>query len=260
MVKLRILHLTFRYNSIPVLENLEFSIAAGEVTAILGPNGAGKTTLLRCIAGILKPLKGVVYIDDTRLDRLSRREIARKISYLPQIEDHRHPITVFEAVLLGRTPYINLKPGRKDIELVNKVLKELGIDKLADRKIHELSGGEQRKVALARALVQEPRILLLDEPTNHLDLKHQVEVLSLIGNLAATKNIIVIMAIHDVNLALRFSDKIIVLDRGRITYCGSPNNITRKIIEEVYGVKIRMIKIPNEPPLIIPYIRIKALK
>ncbi len=251
-MKINIRGITFYYDSIRALDNIEFNIMEGEVVSLLGPNGSGKTTLLKCIARILKPKQGVIMIDNLILWKYKPKELAKILAYLPQIGELKHPLTVFEYVLIGRTPYMSLSPTTKDLEVVDKTLKELNITELANRKISELSGGEQRKVALARALAQEPKILLLDEPTNHLDLKHQVEVLKLIRRLAKEKRLSAILAMHDINLSLRFSDKIIILKKGKIVFIGKPEEIKQEIIEEVYDTKIEILYDRENLPVVIP--------
>ncbi len=253
MVVLKILNLEFRYNSVKALENIELTVNEGELVSIIGPNGAGKTTLLKCIARILKPSQGTILLENKPLNKFSPKELARRISYLPQIEEPKYPLTVLEMVLIGRTPYTSFKPTKEDLEKVYTILKQLGIEHLAHRKVNELSGGEYRKIMLARALAQQPKILLLDEPVNHLDLKHQLEVLSLLRKLVLEKHITIIMAIHDLNLALRFSDKVIALRKGKIVFCGKPLELSIKIIEEVYGIKAKMILLDDGTPIIIPY-------
>ncbi len=253
MVVLKILNLEFRYNSVKALENIELTVNEGELVSIIGPNGAGKTTLLKCIARILKPSQGTILLENKPLNKFSPKELARRISYLPQIEEPKYPLTVLEMVLIGRTPYTSFKPTKEDLEKVYTILKQLGIEHLAHRKVNELSGGEYRKIMLARALAQQPKILLLDEPVNHLDLKHQLEVLSLLRKLALEKHITIIMAIHDLNLALRFSDKVIALRKGKIVFCGKPLELSIKVIEEVYGIKAKMILLDDGTPIIIPY-------
>ncbi len=252
MVTLKILNVSFKYNSIPALENVTFSVNEGEIISLLGPNGSGKTTLLRCICKLLKPHHGTILLDEKDLNIFKRSELAKLIGYVPQIEEATFPITVYEMVLLGRKPYMKLRFSKNDLIIVDRVMKEVGIEYLAFRKINELSGGEWRKVIIARALAQEPKILLLDEPTNHLDLKHQIEILKLLRKLARERNVCIIMAMHDVNLALRFSDKVVVLNKGRIVFCGEPKQLSSDIIEKVYGVKVEILRDKRGSPIIIP--------
>jgi len=160
----------FSYNSHPVLSNISFEVNRGEILSILGNNGAGKTTLLKCISRILKPVRGVVFVDGKSLSDISATEIARKISYVPQRQDVSR-FTVFDTVLLGRKPYIRWDVSKKDLLIVEEILDRLGLKTLALKYLDQLSGGELQKVSIARALAQDPEILLLDEPTNNLDLK-----------------------------------------------------------------------------------------
>jgi len=252
LVTLKILGVSFNYNGIKALENVTFNVEAGEVVSIIGPNGAGKTTLLKCIAKLLKPKHGTILIDNRNLDLFKRVELAKLIGYVPQLEETRFPLTVFEWILLGRKPYMGMKPSKKDLAIVENVIEELKMKRLAFRKVNELSGGEWRKTIVARALAQEPKILLLDEPTNHLDLKHQVEVLKLIRESAIKKKLCVIIATHDVNLALRFSDKIIVLNEGKIVFCGNVKLLKREVLEKAYDVKIEMLHDTNGYPIVVP--------
>jgi len=250
LVTLRILDVSFKYDSVPALENITFNVDEGEIVSLLGPNGSGKTTLLRCMCKLLKPQHGVILLDEENLDLFKRGKIAKLIGYVPQLEEANFPMTVFEMVLLGRKPYVKFGPSRDDIIVVDKIMKELGIEDLAFRKINELSGGEWRKTVIARALAQEPKILLLDEPTNHLDLKHQVEVLKLIRRLALEKKVCIVMAMHDLNLALRFSDKVILLNQGKIVFCGKPLALKPNIIEKVYKVKVEVLHDKKGLPII----------
>ena len=254
-MRLEVLGVSFRYDSVPALEGVTFSIRAGELTAIVGPNGAGKTTLLKCINRVLRPLKGAVLLDGRDLSGLPRREIAKLMGFLPQEQVNPVPLRVLDVVLLGRTPYLRklAQPGRRDIEVAHSALEAVGIKHLADRLFSELSGGERRKVLLARALAQEPKALLLDEPTAHLDLRSQIEVMELLRSLAG-RGLAVLMATHDLNLASRFADKIIMLKEGRVLAIGKPDEVlTEENIMEVYGVRARVIKgFWGSGPLIVP--------
>jgi len=194
--------LTFFYRNREVLHEIAFAIGHCEIVAILGPNGVGKTTLLKCLNRILQPREGVVYLDGQNLFRLEGREIARNIGYVPQrIETGR--LTAFDAVLLGRKPHIGWNLSEQDLKKVDAVFRRLSMEHLRLAYIDEMSGGELQKVAIARALVQEPRILLLDEPTSNLDLRNQVSILSTIARIVTEHGISAVMTMHDLNHAIR---------------------------------------------------------
>jgi iron complex transport system ATP-binding protein len=237
-VKLKLKDLKFSYNSHPFLEDITLEVDSGEILGLLGPNGSGKTTILKCINKILNPDKGEVFISNRNLKSIGLREMATFLSYVPQSTHSSFALTVFEMVLLGRRPYVRWKISEYDEEIVFKMLKLVKLDSMAFRIFSELSGGEKQKVLLARALCQEPKILLLDEPTSNLDLKHQFEILKLIESMVRDKGLSVVMAIHDLNLALRFSDKIALLKDGRIYAAGDVNKIlNEENIKKVFGVE-----------------------
>jgi len=253
LVTLRVCGVTFRYGSVEALKDVTLEVREGEVVSIIGPNGAGKSTLLKCVLNLLKPAGGAILIEPHgNVARMRGVERAKLISYTPQVEAPSAPLTVLEFVLLGRKPYVGRTYGEEDLRIAEEVLEELGLRNLALRRVSELSGGEWRKALIARALAQKPKVLLLDEPTNHLDLKHQVNVLELIRRLSRAKKVATLMAMHDVNLAVRYSDKIIALKKGKITYCGHPNNITANLIKELYEVNVEVIKGSDGAPVIIP--------
>lgn len=242
-MKLNIRGVEFRYDSSPVLKGVSMEVEKGEILSLIGPNGSGKSTLLRCINRIIDPQKGAVFIDGENISSLGRREIAKLIGYVPQASSQSFPTTVFDTVLMGRRPHISWTPSGHDFEVVSEVLNLLGINEFALRDINELSGGERQKVIIARAVAQEAEVLLLDEPTSHLDLRHQLEVLELIGKLAKQRGITVILALHDLNLAARYSSKIIMLKEGRVHAIGTPEEvITKENIKRVYGVKSEIIR------------------
>ncbi len=229
--------LSFFYRNREVLNEIAFSIGKCEIVAILGPNGVGKTTLLKCLNRILQPRGGVVCLDGKDLFRLDGSEIARNIGYVPQrIETGR--LTAFDAVLLGRKPHIGWDISENDLRMVDAVFRRLAMEHLRLAYIDEMSGGELQKVAIARALVQEPRILLLDEPTSNLDLKNQVAILSTISRIVREHGISAVMTMHDLNHAIRYADRFIFLRNGRIHAHGGPETITPKTIEEVYGLPV----------------------
>ena len=240
----------FSYKSKKILENVKFKVNRGDVVSILGVNGAGKSTLIKCINKILKPKKGAILIDNYNIDKLDNLEIAKKIGYVPQRADGNY-MTVFDAVLLGRKPHIKWEISEKDIEITHKFLKLMDLEDYALRYTNELSGGELQKVVIARALVQEPHVLLLDEPTNNLDLRNQLESLRIIRDISKSQNIASIIVMHDLNLALRFSDKFIMLKDGKIFAEGGTEVITPENIEAVYGVRAHVDEY-NGIPIVVP--------
>ena len=229
--------LEFMYRNHKILHKIAFSIEEGEIVAILGPNGVGKTTLLKCLNRILCPKGGAVYLDGNNLFDLGTMEIARLVGYVPQrLETGR--LTAFDAVLLGRRPHIKWDVTEKDLQIVDSVFKLLSMEKLRLAYIDEMSGGELQKVAIARSLVQEPKILLLDEPTSSLDMKNQVEILTIIRQIVLEHRIAAIMTMHDLNQALRYADRFIFLKGGKVHAQGGAEVITPQVIEEVYGLPV----------------------
>ncbi len=230
----------FSYNGGPkVLENIGLELEAGEILALVGPNGSGKSTLLKCLADFHVPDDGFVKIDEKNITDHSLNEKARKIGYVPQIENVSFPSTVFETVLMGRKPYISWKPSKKDKKIVSSLIEKMGLSDFAMRDINELSGGQRQKVFIARALAQKPEILLLDEPTSNLDLKHQLEVLNIVKE-QTNRGISAIIAIHDLNMAIRYSDRIVMLKEGEVYDSGGMEVVNQKNIEEVYEVKVHI--------------------
>lgn len=238
MVTLKVTDVAFSYASVPVLARVSMVVGPQEMVAVLGPNGAGKSTLLKCIDRILTPRHGTILLDGADLAGLSRLELAKRIGYIPQSLSHTFSVTVFDAVLMGRRPYVSWHTSEEDTEKVLTTLKLLHIEDLAMRDINEMSGGQMQQVFIARALVQEPDVLLLDEPTSNLDIRHQLEVLHTIKSIVRKKGISTIMAIHDLNLAARFADKIVLMNGGEIVAVGDPSSvITPATIREVFKVE-----------------------
>ncbi|MFW5900729.1 MAG: ABC transporter ATP-binding protein [Halodesulfurarchaeum sp.] len=234
---LQIRDLAFGYDEKPVLTGVELSVEAGELLAVLGPNGSGKTTLLQCINRILEPEGGCIEIDGDRVSNLSRQEAARRVGYVPQDEARAFPATVFETILQGRKPHGGWSPGQADREAVADAIEELGLGSLAMRQVDALSGGQRQKVRLARALVQNPSVLLFDEPTSALDLKHQLDVMELIVEHVRNEDVAALLAIHDLNLAARYCDRVALLREGDVYTVGEPDVLTPETIRSVYNVE-----------------------
>jgi iron complex transport system ATP-binding protein len=264
-LKLTINKLSFNYTGIQVLKDVELEVGLGEMLSIVGPNGSGKSTLLKCINRILKTKQNTVLIDGKDISKLNLKELSKIMGYVPQSSTSTFPFTVFDVVLMGRKPYIHWNLSERDNEIVAEMLDFLGIGELSMRHFNELSGGEQQKVIVARALAQQPQILLLDEPTSSLDIKHQLEILCILKSLAQTKHCSVIVAMHDLNLAGRFSDRMLMLKQGCIFAVGTPDAVlTEENIESVYGIKARVTNSilgrPQVTPLISEFNGIRNVK
>ncbi|NOR47424.1 MAG: ATP-binding cassette domain-containing protein [Methanosarcinaceae archaeon] len=252
-MKLKVKDMEFSYTSVPVLTDVCLDLAQSEMLGVVGPNGAGKSTLIRCIDRILKPLRGSILLDGEDIQHMSMMETARKFGYIPQSASQVFPATVFDTVLMGRSPHIGWRSSKKDNEKVLDVLQMLNIEDLAMRDINEISGGQQQRVFIARALAQEPGTLLLDEPTSNLDIQHQLEVMEIIKDLVVKKGISTIMAVHDLNLASRYTDRVIIMKGGRIFAAGTPPDVlTPENIRSVYGVEVEVINRNGGMPYIIP--------
>lgn len=242
--------LGFKYPCHEVLKNVSFTLKRGECLAVLGINGTGKSTLLKCINRVLKPQGGTVLIDKHEVQNLNQVELAKKIGYVSQ-HNHSFRTTVFDAILIGRKPYIKWDVTKKDLDIVNSTIKMLGLEEYTLRYLDELSGGEFQKVLIARALAQEPEVLMFDEPTSSLDLKNQLEVLKIIKKVADYKGISAIVTIHDLNLALRFADKFIFLKDGKIFSAGGMDVMTSENIENVYSVPVKIEQF-SERKVVVP--------
>ena len=241
-MKLQVQNLFFAYRNRPVLKGVSFGVHAGEILVVLGKNGAGKSTLLKCLNRILVPQEGEVWVDGRAVHSLRREEVARLFGYMPQSHGWGN-LTVFETVLTGRKPHWTWGPGRRDLQVVEEILSVMGLTALADRPLAQLSGGERQKVLLARTLAQEPEILLLDEPTSNLDLQNQSAVLALVRQQIQRRNFAAVAALHDVNLALRFADRILLLKEGTVLACAPPGQIRKEWIEATYDVPVRLYQV-----------------
>ena len=244
-MNLRIKGVSFSYDSIKALEDVTFEVVEGEILGIIGPNGAGKTTLLRCTNRTLKPQVGVILIDGQDVARWSRREIARRMGLVPQNSTITFPFTVLEVVLMGRHPHQRLFGGEseRDLEIVKEALRLTDTLRFAARPITGLSGGERQRVIIARALAQEPGVLLLDEPTLHLDINHQLEVLGLVRRLTREKGLVTVLTSHDLNLAARYCDRLLMLNQGQVYALGTPEEVlTPANIRQVYRVEVEVTR------------------
>lgn len=235
---LKIENLSFAYKTNqPVLENISLEVKTGEILGILGPNGTGKTTFIKCINKILQPQSGTVCFNKQNLLALKQEEIAKIIAYVPQYMNNFFPVTVLDTVMQGRLPYAGSDYSDEDKEIVFALLKQMDLEKFAFRNINELSGGERQRVFIARAMAQQPQIIILDEPTSSLDLHNQLFVLHTVENLAQRDNLLIVMTIHDLNLASMFCSKILMLKERHIFAYGTPQEVlTEQNVAEMYKV------------------------
>jgi iron complex transport system ATP-binding protein len=221
------------------LRDISVHIPTGAFTALLGPNGCGKTTLLKLLSGVLAPQEGVVTLDGQPLTSLSRRTIAQQVAVVPQETHPAFDYTVLEMVLMGRHPHLGTfqLEGPSDIRIANEMLHATGTGHLGDRSYMSLSGGEKQRVIIAGALAQMPRVLLLDEPTASLDLGYQLEVASLLAQLNRGRNVTMVLATHDLNLAASVCDKVIAVRQGAVIADGSTRDVlTPAIVKRLYDV------------------------
>lgn len=239
----------------PILSNVGFTAPKGAITGLLGPNGAGKSTLLHTLLGLM-PTSGSAVFERVDLLSMPRRERARMAALVEQSVSTEERLSVRDVVALGRIPYQSALSGADDpagSEIINQALADVGMQEFADRRIQSLSGGEQQRVHIARALAQQPRLLLLDEPTSHLDIRAQLELTALLRR-KAVSGMTVVVAIHDLNLAARYCDHLVVLDRGRLSAEGAPNQVlTARMLEAVYGVRARLLDDPQSDRATIVY-------
>ncbi len=256
MVELSIDGIDCFYESIKVLENVQFSVRTGTFLGVLGPNGSGKTTLLKSISRVLKPRKGAVLLEDRNIYRMKSQEVARHMAVVPQDSNIAFSFKALNIVLMGRTPHLSRMETEspKDIAIAKKAMEYTKSWHLADRPVTELSGGEKQRVIIARALTQEPKILLLDEPTSHLDISNQLEILDLLKQLCFEKKLLIISVFHDFNLAARYCDSVIMLKQGKIVAAGkTAETLTGKIIKDVFGIDAIVTKHPvTDLPYVIP--------
>lgn len=238
-----------------VLEDVNLTLEAGEVLALVGPNGVGKSSLVKAASGILTPQAGRIEVDGRDVLTMEPGERARWIGVVPQAVKVPPVFTARQVVLMGRTPYMGWldREGEADHELAEEAMRRTFTLSLADRMMGELSGGEQQRVLVARSLAQAPRVLLLDEPTAHLDLRHQDEVLQLVRKAARQDNIAVLIALHDLNLVARYSDRVALLSDGTVKHKGLPREVlTPERLAKAYGVKIHVMDHPlHGTPLVL---------
>ncbi|HEX5483323.1 MAG TPA: ABC transporter ATP-binding protein [Terriglobia bacterium] len=263
MASIQLTDIAFAYNGCPVLRHVSLGVASGERVALLGSNGAGKTTLLKLIGGVLQPVQGTIVLDGQRINRLPKRELSRKTAIVPQEFVVPFAFAVREVVELGRTPYVRILSGLRasDRLAVEKAMEQTDVVQFSSRVFNELSGGERQRVMIAMALAQEPELLLLDEPTQQLDITRQAEVMDLIIGLNRRWGLTVIAAIHDLNLAGRYFDRLILLHNGTVLADGPPERVLRTdFMEEAYDGPVEIFRSgDSKTPIVFPVSRFRDL-
>lgn len=239
---LRIDSLEVGYGNRQVVKGANLKVEKGELVGLLGSNGSGKSTLIKTIAGINSQTKGsITWNGETDLAKLPRRDLAKIVAYVPQSIGLSFGLDIREAVLLGRTPYFGTRPRDEDWAHVHAAMERMGLDELADRAVTELSGGQGQRVLIARALAQDPQILLLDEPTSALDIRYQWQTLSVARDVTRKKGVAAVIAIHDLNQAARFTDRVVFLQDGLVIAEGRPADVySPELIKRVYGVDVEL--------------------
>ena len=252
MFNLRLTNVSLGYGKQPVLHDISFKTEPGEMLGIIGPNGSGKSTLIRGITRLIKPSSGQIYLDGTNIADINQQQLAQLVAVVPQNPTLPALFTALEVVLMGRTPHLGLLryEGEKDLAIVQRAMEATHTLAFAERRVGELSGGERQRLTIARALAQEPKIILMDEPTANLDINFQIETLALARQLCQKHELIVVVTLHDLNLASQYCDRLIMLSSGRIYCHGIPKAvINAQTIMEVYGAEVYVYPHPvNDLP------------
>jgi iron complex transport system ATP-binding protein len=248
--------ITFAFNGAPVLRHVDLRLEAGKMVGVIGPNGAGKSTLVKLLSRLLIPANGQIWLNGHNLADWSPSKLARVMAVVPQDPQLPLAYSAWEIVLMGRTPYLGWmgQECEQDRAIAQRAMQETNTWHLAHRLIGQLSGGEQQRVVIARALAQEPQVLLLDEPTAHLDINFQVETLSLITRLVKELQLAALAIFHDLNLAAQYCDDLVLLNRGEVVVQGSPEQVLKPpTLQQVYGTRVAVIAHPrNGLPVVIP--------
>ena len=244
-------HISYHYHGCEeVLKDVSFQLEPGKFLAILGNNGVGKSTLLKCLNKILKADDGTFLLDGENILRMSNHQVSQRIAFVSQNVPSTQ-MTVHDVVMLGRRPYMKWGFTEKDHHIVHEAMDRLNLDALRGRFLNQLSGGERQKVMLARALAQQPKLLLLDEPTSSLDIHNQYQVLKIVQEICRKDGLTAIVVIHDLNLALRFCDRFLLLRQGQVYDAGDWRVLTPEALEQVYQVKGRVLDVEGRKMVLV---------
>ncbi|RII00397.1 ABC transporter ATP-binding protein [candidate division NPL-UPA2 bacterium Unc8] len=240
MIKIEMQDVCFGYGRKVVLKEMTFQVRPGEMVGLIGPNGCGKSTIIRTLSRIISPHSGKILLDGKNVREIPRQDLARLLGVVPQMPLLPSAFTAFEIVLMGRNPHLSpfQYEGPRELTIAWQAMERTATHSLAERRVSELSGGEIQCLLIARVLAQEPKAILLDEPTANLDIGRQIEILDLIKNLCRENNLTVLAALHDLNLASQYCDRLVLINNGRVHAEGTPKEvITARNIKEVYGAE-----------------------
>lgn len=244
------------YGEKKILKEVDFKVNDGEIVSIIGPNGSGKSTLLKALSRCLKPSSGAIYLDNRNIYSIHTKRVAQKLAILPQVKNVSADVTVENLISYGRYPHLGFRKKllKEDKKIVDWAIEKTGLQRLRKRFVATLSGGERQRAWIAMSVAQKPKILLLDEPTTYLDVSYQLEVLELVKDLNKSLNIAVIMVLHDLNQAARYSDKIFAIKDGRLYIEGSPNYvISSDILKDIFRIDADIYQDDvNQCPYFIP--------
>ena len=250
-VRIDIEDLGVSYGDTCIWKNINLTLSEPGLVSILGPNGVGKSTLMYTINKILEPTEGRVLIDGEDVEEMPFKDIAKKVAYVPQSSGETFAMTVMDTVLMGRYPHSGYTVTKEDLEIAADCLMKVHMGDYAMSMFNELSAGQHQRVMVARGLAQEPELLMLDEPTSNLDIYHQISTMRLLRDIAHRRGIIVLVICHDLNVASRFSDRMIMFSQGRIYADGTPEEvITPETIHNVYRVNADVTTVQNRPYVI----------
>lgn len=249
MLKIENLHFNYGGSSRDVLRGANLELSEGQVGILLGKNGSGKTTLFKSLLGIVKPKKGSITFRGENLLKLNRLQRARRIAYVPQ-DIQFGDLSVFDSVLMGRISYFGIRAGKEDLEAVEQLLKDMGLMELAHRNVTELSGGERQKIAIARAMAQEPQLMVFDEPTGNLDIQSEQLIIREAKKLAQQKNIAVLASLHDLNQALALGDTFFFLKDGMVKYAGGKEIFTPEVIKDIFDADVELLKMDGRTVIV----------
>lgn len=249
MISVQNLSFSYQKRGPMVLKNINLQLESGKIGILLGKNGSGKTTLFKTILGLEKPQTGSVFIDGEDLSKLSYKERAKRIAYVPQ-HIHFGAISVFDSILLGRIAYFGTSAGKEDLKVVEEIIEEMGLSAYAYRIAEHLSGGEKQKVAIARAMAQDPKLLIFDEPTGNLDIANEQLLIEEAKKLSREKGIAILSSLHDLNQALDMGDTFFLMKDGELKYAGGEELITPARIKEIFDQDMRMLEVDGQKVMI----------